>query len=179
MVARPSRRGAPWATRFEYVGDHREADEQRDFVRVSTGSSRRAISSHENDDRAWQYPVAQGGHRGLLPGFRDFQGAVECRVDRTTPAARRALLDLEVERLVVRVNHDVEVAVVSRRPMQAIRKAVRIERQIDVRSDAVPADILAPEARAAEARMSLAEGDHPLREAVKVGMAFDARPVEP
>jgi len=62
---------------FCILGDHRQADEQRDFVRVSTGSSRRAISSHENDDRPLQNPVAQEGHRGLLPGFRNFQGAVE------------------------------------------------------------------------------------------------------
>jgi hypothetical protein len=62
--------------------------------------------------------------------------------------------------------------------MQAIRDAVRIERQVDVRPDAVPADILAPDVRAAEARMSLAEGDHPLREAMMVGMSFEARDAE-
>src|SRR5271165_4219232 len=145
----------------------------------STGSSCRAVSSHEDDDRAWHHPVAQGGHRGLLPGFRDVEGAIEPRVDRTAPTARRALLNLEVERLLVRAQHDVEVAVAPRRPVQAICKAVRIERQIDVRPDAIPADILAPEAHAAETRMSLAEGDHPLREAKMVGMPFDTRPVEP
>ena len=83
----------------------------------------------------------------LLAWVRDVRGAVEPRVDRTTPAARGALLDLEVERLVVRVDHDVEVAVAPRCAVQAIREAVRVERQVDVRPDAVPADIVAPEAQ--------------------------------
>src|SRR5262249_55468516 len=132
-----------------------------------------------DDDRARQDSVSPGGHRGLLTRAGDVEGAVEPGVDRTPPAACRALLDFEVERLVVGIDHDVEVAIAPGCAVQAIGHAVRFVRQVDLRPDAIPADIVAPEAQAAEARMRLTEGDHPLREAMMVGIPSEARPVDP
>ena len=113
------------------------------------------------------------------PGSAISRGLWKPRVDRPPPAARRALLDLEVERLVVRVDHDVEVAVALRCAVQAISDAVRVEGQVDARPDPVPADVVAPELRAADGRVGLAKCDHPLRESKMVGMHVLARPVQP
>ena len=98
-------------------------------------SSGAPVSSQEDDHRAGQHPVSERRHRRFLPGYGDVERTVEPRVDRPPPAARRALLDLKVERLVVRVDHDVEVAVALRCTVQAIGDAARSNGQVDARPD--------------------------------------------
>src|SRR5208283_1217540 len=121
--------------------------------------------------------VFHRGHRDFPAGLGDVIRALETCVDRPLPTARPALLDRESQRLMVRVDHHVEVAVALRGPEQAVREAVRVVGQVGQVADSMPPKVAAPELAASKRSMGLAERDHLLDEAEMIRMGYLARPV--
>src|SRR5262249_35235321 len=99
---------------------------------------------HKDNHRAGHDPVSQRRNKFFLPRIHDVQWALTPGVGRPPPTPRRALLNLEIQWLVVPVDHDVQVAVTLRCAMQAIGNAARLKRKVDGGTDPIPADIVAP-----------------------------------
>src|SRR5690606_26962758 len=108
---------------------------------------------------------------------RDVLWRLQARIHDSTPGKLAHVLDREVERIPVPVDHGVDIIVGLGLSPQQKSNAVGLAAQVRRAPHAVPTYILAPEPASRQAGMRLAKGDHFLEETKDPGVTVQPAPV--
>jgi hypothetical protein len=98
---------------------------------------------------------------------------IQCRVDDSFPFATSALLDDELQRLPVGIDHHVDIVIVLRLTMNTVSETPRLMGPVNLPPDAVPLDIIAPEHRATQRWMVFSKANHLLKETKHIRVPFE------